>query len=72
MIVDLITKFLYNNPELKINISLCNNHYKFGNDYKIIKIGINFEHTLVKKGGRNVPYNTPIGKIIDDLNISDC
>ena len=28
-----------------------------------IKIGINYEHTLVKEGGRSVPKGTPFGNI---------
>lgn len=40
---------------LKINISIgfCKNNYNFNNNNKLIKIDINWEHTLVRKGGRD-------------------
>jgi len=37
--------------------------YDFNNNNKTIKININYEHTLVKKGGRSVVNNTPTGVI---------
>ena len=68
MIVDHILYFLYNHPEMKINITLSNNNYTFNNDNQTIKISINCEHTLVKMGGRDVPFFTPFGTIDDDDN----
>jgi hypothetical protein len=68
MIVEIIKNFLYNNSDLNINITLCNNHYNFNNNNKTIKININYEHTLVKKGGRDVLSNTPFGNIYYDNN----
>jgi hypothetical protein len=63
-IVNLIKKILYNNPDLRINIILSHDcNYNFGNMNKTILININYEHTLVKIGGRDVPYDTPVGKI---------
>ena len=68
MIVELIKKFLYDYSKNSINITLCNNHYNFNNNNKTIKININYEHTLVKNGGRSVPRNTPFGNVEDDDN----
>jgi hypothetical protein len=70
-IVNLIKKILSDNPDLYINIILgfdCN--YDFNNINKTIIIKINYEHTLVKKGGRDVPHDTPVGKILYDCNES--
>jgi len=66
-IVELIKKFLINNKELEINIILCNENYLFNNNNKILRIGINYEHTLVKKGGRD-SNNSPIGNVKDNDN----
>jgi hypothetical protein len=68
-IVNLIKNILENNPNLEINILLCDN-YNFDNNNKTLKININYEHTLVKKGGRSVKDNTPFGNInvINDSN----
>lgn len=66
MIVNNIKKILENNPEICVNITLCDNTYNFNNSNKIIKININYEHTLVKNGGRSVPENTPFGIVNDD------
>jgi hypothetical protein len=70
MIVELIKHFLYNNPEISINIILSNNfnNGNFNNSNKTLVININYEHTIVKKGGRDVPNGTPTGKLIDDDN----
>ena len=68
MIIETIQKFIYNNEDISINITLCNNYYNFNNNNKTIKININFEHTIVKNGGRDVPNNTPYGNIKDDNN----
>ena len=63
MIVDLIKKILNNNKNIKINVTLCKNNYNFNNENKTIKININWEHTIVKQGGRSVQNNTPFGAI---------
>jgi hypothetical protein len=68
-IVNLIKNILEYNPNLEINILLCDN-YNFDNNNKTLKININYEHTLVKKGGRSVKDNTPFGNVnvINDSN----
>lgn len=48
---------------LSINIILDGENYNFNNNNKTIKININYEHTLVKEGGRSVRNSTPRGKI---------
>ena len=58
-----ILQYILNKNNLSINIILGNNEYNFNNKNKTIKIDINYEHTLVKEGGRSVPKNTPIGAI---------
>lgn len=69
MIINVIKKILHNNPDWNINISLCNNNYDFLNDNKTIKININWEHTIIKKGAiRGVCQETPSGKLIDNNN----
>jgi hypothetical protein len=68
MIVDIIKNILDNNKSLNLNINMCNTDFKFSNNNKIIKIAINYEHTLVKYGGRSIPTNTPFGNIDDDNN----
>lgn len=60
----LVKSIITNNLDVKINVVIGNDtNFNFENDYKIVRININFEHTLVKKGGRSVPSNTPEGKI---------
>ena len=54
---------ILNDNKLQINIILGNHKCDFNNNYKTIRININYEHTIVKKTGRNVPTNTPEGKI---------
>ena len=66
-IVNLIIKILDTHPNLNINIMLCN-HFNFNNSNKTIKIDINYEHTLVKKEGRDIPVGTPYGKVKDNNN----
>jgi hypothetical protein len=68
-IVELIKLILTNNPSIAVNIRLCNK-YKFNNDNKVLSIEINWEHTLVKQGGRSVRAGTPIGNIKDINNNS--
>jgi len=47
-----ILKYVLDNNDLSINIILGNNESEFNNKNKTIKIDINYEHTLVKEGGR--------------------
>ena len=61
-IVNLIIKIFQNNPKLNINIMLCDN-YNFNNNNVTLRIDINYEHTLVKRGGRSVSDGTPIGDV---------
>jgi hypothetical protein len=58
-----IIKYVINKNNLSINVILGNMIYDFNNNNKTIKININYEHTLVKKGGRDVENNTPTGII---------
>lgn len=70
-IVRLIKDILFDNPELQININLCDS-YNFNkiNKNKTLLININCEHTLVKRGGRSVDDGTPFGSVpeVDDTN----
>jgi hypothetical protein len=66
-IVSLIQKIIENNPKMKVNINLYDD-YNFNNDNVTLKIGINYEHTLVKSGGRSVHCGTPFGDISYDIN----
>ena len=73
-----IAKLIENSFEnYNYNIILGNYSYNFENEYPIIKIDIQCEHTLVKKGGRGtesaiegkVPYNNDIYLVrIDKLD----
>jgi len=68
-IVDLIKQILYNNPNLHINIILGDEcKHDFHNMNKTILININYEHTLVKIGGRYIPNDTPFGNVSYDYN----
>jgi hypothetical protein len=68
-IVTIIKTILENNPELHLNIVLCEDcNYNFSNANKTVIININYEHTLVKRGGRSVSNNTPFGNVDDDNN----
>lgn len=58
-----LIKYVINKNNLSINIILGNMIYNFNNNNKTCKININYEHTLVKKGGRSIEYNTPFGII---------
>ena len=62
-VVSLIGKILSENNALTINVILGKFDYDFDNTNKTIKIDINYEHTLVKTGGRSVPRNTPKGVV---------
>jgi hypothetical protein len=66
-VVNLIKTILQNNPELNVNIILCDN-YNFNNSNNTLTININYEHTLVKSSGRSISYGTPYGNIADDTN----
>lgn len=63
-IVGLIKMFMIQNPEMRVNILFFNDQYDFGNNNKTIRIEINYEHILVKQGGRG-SYNFPTGSILD-------
>lgn len=66
-IFTLVKTIVTNNLNVKINVIIGNEtNFNFENDYRIVRININFEHTLVKKGGRSVPSNTPEGTITYD------
>ena len=61
-IIEVIKEVIIEN-DVQINIILGNTDYNFDNNYKVIKININFEHTLVKPGGRDINPSCLIGKI---------
>ena len=65
-IIDLIKKILYNNKQIEINIIFGSTNVDFNNNNKIIRINLNWEHTLVKQGGRS-SANSQIG-VIKDIN----
>ena len=44
-----LLKLIINKNNLSINIILGDQDYNFHNENKTIKMGINYEHTLVKK-----------------------
>lgn len=66
-IVELLKQIIINNPDISINITLCENNHIFNNNNKTIRIYINWEHTLVKYGGRSV-NSVVFGKILTDDN----
>lgn len=66
-IVELIKKIFLNNPKLNVNINLCDN-FNFNNNNVTLNIKINYEHTLVKNGGRDIPAGTPYGGILYNNN----
>lgn len=56
------------NTDININIIFGNDIFDFNNNNnKFIKIKLNYEHTLVKKGGRDT-NNSPVGNILTDDN----
>lgn len=61
---------LIDKHDLKYNFIIDNSNHLFNNfnGNKTIHLGVNFEHTLVKKNGRSVPINCPIGEVISDDN----
>jgi len=66
MIVDILKNIIMD-ATIKINIVLGDDVYNFENNNRSIRIAINYEHTLVKKGGRDSQYS-PIGNVIDSDN----
>lgn len=58
-----ILTYIIDKNNLSINIILDGGEYNFKNNNKTIKIAINYEHTLVKQGGRSVNKGTPVGNI---------
>lgn len=64
-IVELIKQILINNT-LHLNIIIGDDEYNFNNNNnKTLRIDINYEHTLVKQGGRDT-YDSPLGLVVDD------
>lgn len=61
-IIELL-KIVIINHNLNINIVLGTNNYKFNNNNKVIKININWEHTLVKQNGCDINPNCLQGKV---------
>lgn len=68
-IIEIIKTIIISN-DLKVNIILGNVNYSFNNNNKVIKININWEHTLVKRGGRDIANNCHEGKVFTN-DISD-
>lgn len=68
-IVEIIKKILEDYEDLKININFSNELVDFNNTNKNIRINFNYEHTLVKTGGRDTK-NAIIGNIKDEDNRS--
>lgn len=66
-IIDTLKTIVLNN-NLNINIVIGNFNYTFNNNNKIIKININWEHTLVKKNGRDIGLNSIEGKVFANNN----
>ena len=62
-IVELLKLIIIKN-NLHINIIIGNGFYNFNNDNKLIRININWEHTLVKKNGRSIMPNCLEGKVL--------
>jgi hypothetical protein len=64
-IIELL-KFIIIENNLQINIIIGNGFYIFNNDIdnKILRININWEHTLVKKNGRGIMPNCLEGKVL--------
>ena len=63
--VNIIKNILINNKDISINIIFGNENHKFNNNNKMIRINLNYEHTLVKQGGRDT-NNAPLGKVMDN------
>lgn len=58
-----LLKSIIDSNDLNINILFCCNNILFNNTNKTITININYEHTIVKKGGRSVHPNCPLIKL---------
>ena len=61
-VVNLIKDILFLNPRLCKNVIVGPYSFNFNNAFPIIRIGMNFEHTLVVTGGRDSD-NATIGNI---------
>jgi len=68
MIINAIIEIL-NHSDFNVNIIFSSDNYIFNNNNKTIKIDLNYEHTLVKKGGRDIPFDTPYGNITDGNDV---
>jgi len=66
-IIDII-KFIIIKNNLFINVIIGNTNYNFNNSNKIIRININWEHTLVKKNGRGVSFDCKEGNVLVNSN----
>ena len=64
-ILVLVRDIIFKN-NLSINVILDGDKHNFYNNNKTIKLSINYEHTLVKEGGRSVGKNIPVGNIKTD------
>ena len=62
-IIELL-KFIIIENKLHINIIIGNGFYNFYNNNKLIRININWEHTLVKKNGRSIMPNCLESKVL--------
>lgn len=58
-----ILKTLIKKNNLSINFVIGDANDNFNNQNQIIRIDVNTEHTLVKKGGRGAPKNSPFGTV---------
>jgi len=56
------------NSDIEINIIFGDYNFDFKNDNRTIRAQIQFEHTLVKEGGRGLNGSEPIGKIPEGNN----
>jgi len=61
-LVVLTKHILLDNPDQKINVFFGNCYHDFQNDNRSIRINLNWEHTLVKPGGRDT-YGAPLGNV---------
>jgi hypothetical protein len=58
-IIEIIKKILDTNDNLNINIMVGFKDIEINNSNKCLFININYEHIIVKEGGRSVPFNCP-------------
>ena len=68
-IIDLLKSILnliFQKYKVNFNIIIGHEKYNFNNNNTTLILNINFEHTLVKKGGRSIPDNCSKGKILTD------